>query len=123
MLRGQLKLEPVRHRSTRGDRILRDDAAIPFHFDFKIVAGQNRPAKVDNIGETSGFEAMLEIIRDIGLQDAGVAVAEDATAIDKLFRDMADFGNVKMRGDLFAVRQEETRLGGGMTAQQGFEFT
>jgi hypothetical protein len=36
---------------------------------------------------------------------------------------MADFGNVKMRGDLFAVRQEETRLGGGMTAQQGFEFT
>ena len=53
---------------------------------------------------------MVEIVGHVGLQDARFALAKGAAAIDKFLRDMPDFGDVKMRGDLLATREEEARV-------------
>ena len=105
----ELKFEPVSNCPSRGNRILRNDTTIPFHFHLEIIARQDRPAKIENISKPFGLEPVIEIVGDINLQDAGFAFAKSATAIDELLRDMADLGEVEMRRNLLATRQGEMR--------------
>ena len=66
---------------------------------------------------------MIEILRNIGLQDAGLAFAEGAAAIDELLRHMANLGHMEMRWNLFAARQDEAWLSRGMLTEERFQFT
>ena len=122
VLAAELKLEPIINRSSGGDRILRDNAAIPFHFHVEIVARQDRLAEVENIGEPPSRQAVLEIIGDISLQHAGFARAESAAAIDKLFRDVSNLSEMEMGGNLLAAWQDKTRACLRIGAEQRFQF-
>ena len=66
---------------------------------------------------------MIEVPCDIGLEDAGfLGIVHRTTAIDEAFRDMADFGYVKMRRDRLAIRQDKTRRGIRVSVEDGFEL-
>ena len=119
---GELKLEPVLNRPRRGNRVLRDDTAVPFHFHLEIIARQDWATEVEDVSETAGVKTMLKIIRDVSLQNARFALAKGAAAIDKLLRDVSDLREVEMGRDELAVGQDETRKGSGMGQENGFEF-
>lgn len=118
----ELKFELVSGLPRRRDRILRDDAAIPFHFHVEIIARQDRAAEIQDVGKTPGFEAMIEILGDVSLQHARFAFPEGAAAIDKLLRDVSNFGDVKVRGYPLAIRQNKAGKRCGMRAEGRFEF-
>ena len=65
--------------------------------------GRIRRAEVEDVSETAGVKTMGEIIPNVSLQNAGVTLAKGAAAIDKFFRDVSDFGDVKMGRDELAV--------------------
>ena len=65
---------------------------------------------------------MIEILRDVGLQNARLAITEGTPTINELLRDISHLGKVKVRWNLFAVRQNETREGCGMRPEEGFEL-
>jgi hypothetical protein len=117
-----LELKPILERVRRRDGILRNDAAIPFHFHLEVVTRQDRAAKIKNVGEAPGLQAVLEIFSDVSLQHAGLPIAESAAAIDKLLCDVADLGDMNMRRDLLAARQDKTRGDVGMRAKKRFDF-
>ena len=122
MLGRKLKFEPVFNGPSRGDRILRHDATIPLYFHIEILPRQDRPTEIENVSKPFRLEPMVEIIGDISLQDARFAITEGAAAIDEFLRDVSYFGEVKMRRDLFAAWQDETRECRGMRAEKRFEF-
>ena len=66
---------------------------------------------------------MAEIIPDVGLQNSRVPLAKGAAAIDKLFCDVAHFGDVKMGGNELAVREDEARKRSGIGTEKRFQFT
>ena len=118
----EFEFKPAFERASGSDRVLRDDAAIPFQFHFELIARQNGSAEIENIGKPPGLKSMIEILRDVSLQDARFAVAEGAAAIDELLCDMPDFRDVKMRRDLFAARQDKTGERFRLRAEESFEF-
>jgi hypothetical protein len=118
----KLKFEPVVNRPSRGDRILRHDATIPFYFHLEIVPWQDRPAEIEDVSKAFRLETVIEILGDVSLQDACFAITEGAATIDELLRDVSHFGQVKVRWNLFAARQNETRERRGMRPEKRFEF-
>jgi hypothetical protein len=118
----KLKFEPVVNRPSRGDRILRHDATIPFYFHLEIVPWQDRPAEIEDVSKAFRLKTVIEILGDVSLQNACFVITESAAAIDELLRDVSYFGEVKVRRNLFAARQNETREGRGMRSEEGFEF-
>ena len=74
----KLKFEPVVNRPSRGDRILRHDATIPFYFHLEIVPWQDRPAEIEDVSKAFRLETVIEILGDVSLQDACSVITEDA---------------------------------------------
>jgi len=118
----KLKFEPVVNRPSRSDRILRHDATIPLYFHLEIVPWQDRPAEIEDVSKAFRLETVIEILGDVSLQDACFAITEGAATIDELLRDVSHFGQVKVRRNLFAARQNETRERRGMRPEKRFEF-
>jgi hypothetical protein len=56
------------------------------------------------------------------LQDACFASTEGAATIDELLRDVSHFGEVKVRRDLFAIREIEPRESSRMRPKERVEF-
>ena len=118
----ELEFKPAFQRASRSDRVLRNDAAIPFQFHLELIARQDGSAEIENVGKPPGLESMVEILRDVSLQDARFAFAEGAAAIDELFRDMTDFSDVKMRRYLLAARQDKSGKRFRLRAEESFQF-
>ena len=118
----KLKFEPVVNRPSRSDRILRHDATIPLYFHLEIVPWQDRPAEIEDVSKAFRLETVIEILRDVGLQNARLAITEGTPTINELLRDISHLGQVKVRWNLFAARQNETRERRGMRPEKRFEF-
>ena len=94
------------------DRVLSDDTAIVFHFDFKLVVRQDALAKRENLGKPIRPEPMLEIASDVRLQQDRLTPARHSAAIDEALYHVPDFSDVGMRRNKIAIRQNKTRGGG-----------
>jgi hypothetical protein len=69
-------------------------------------------AEIENLCQRAGLQAMIDIIPEPCLEDAGmVAIVQHAAAINEAFRHITDFRDVEMSGDLVAIGQRETRVG------------
>ena len=81
---------------------------------------QHLLAELKDLRESPGVQPMIDVVRDVSLQQAGIVrVMQFAAAIDEAFRHMPDFGDVEMRRDLVAIRQDETRKRVGMQRERG----
>ena len=118
----ELKFEVVFNRPSRDNRILRDNATIPLHFHIEVLARQDWPTEIEDVSKAFRLETVIEILGDVSLQDACFAITEGAATIDELLRDVSHFGEMKVRWNLFAARQNETREGRGMRPEERFEF-
>ena len=109
-------------RFGRCNRILRDDAAIVFHFHIQSVMRQHPLTELQDPGKTFGGEAMFGVVSDMGLEKDGFAFAGDTAAIDKVFGGVPDFRDMGVRRNLIAIRQNEARKRPGMLGQHRFKI-
>ena len=119
----KLKFEPVVNRPSRDNRILRNDATIPLYFHLEVVPRQDWPTEIEDVSKAFRPQTVIRIPSHISLQDACFVITEGAATIDELLRDVSHFGEVKIRWNLFAARQNETREGHGMRPEERLEFT
>jgi hypothetical protein len=99
-------------RLHRFDRILGDDAAIVFDFDFELIVRQNLLSQLEDFRETIRPETMLNVVPNVGLKQNRFGLSRDPAAIDEVFHDVAHFGDVGVRRDAIAVRQNEAGQSG-----------
>jgi hypothetical protein len=109
----KLKVDEVTPDSRIHDRILRHDAAIVLDLNLHVLTRKNLRAEIEDHRESPGRQPMIEIIAKPGLKQADLGpVVHNAAAIDEALRDVSDFRDMKMRRDLIAIGQVETRIGG-----------
>lgn len=101
------------------DRILRDDAAIVFDLDLKLIVRQDALTELKDLREAIRFQPVLRILADVGLKENLLALPHYAAAIDEVLHDVAHFGDMGVGRDLVAVRQNKTRESARMLFENG----
>jgi len=109
----------VVRRFDLGHRILRDYAAIVFHFDFQLIVRQHAHAKLKDPAEAVRSQTVVAILAHMSLEQNGFVLSHNAAAIDEILRDMANFRDVGVRRDEIAAGQNKTRERVGMLAENG----
>lgn len=91
------------------ERILRRDAAIVFDLYLHVLRGQYRFSEVEDFRKGGGIEPVLETVRYVGLEQAGIpSIVQYAAAVDEALRQMTDLSDVEMSGDGLTIRKEES---------------
>ena len=103
---------------------LRDELSfvLDFHRHREVV--KEAVGMTENGGELSGREAVVDVVRDPGLEQAMLQCPQDAAAVDERLLYMADLGDVEVRGDQTAIGQGEGNEEVGMrveVAEEGGE--
>ena len=105
----QYEIEMVACGPSFCDPVLRHDTAIVFNIDLQFRAGQDVLAELQDFGETIGTKPMLTVVADVSLQNHLFLFAGHSTAIDEIFYDMPNFGDVRLGRDIVTIRQNESR--------------
>jgi acyl-CoA hydrolase len=71
--------------------------------DRQILATEHGSGVLKRLEEFPGGDAVIEIIADPRLQEAGDEAAHSAATIDKVLLHAANFGDVEMRFNRFAI--------------------
>ena len=119
VLFAQLQVDVFASEMRSAERILGRYAAIVFHLDVEILAGQDSLPKVQDLRKSRSIQPMIDIVGHIRLQQASVLdVVQRPAAIDKALRHVADLRDVKMGRDHIAIGQDETRRGVRVSAEK-----
>ena len=89
------------------DGELRHDAVFVFDFDRQLMIWQHIARFVEDGGQFTGDESMIDIIMHPGLQQAGLQRAPRAAAVDETLQNVAHLSDVKVCGNESAIRQQE----------------
>ena len=123
MFRAQLKVQILPSEARFRHWILRGHTAIVFHFHLETLAREHAAAEIENLGECLTIKPMMNIVRNVGLEEACfLGVVHPATAIDEALGDVANLGDMKMGGNRIAIREDKTRCGVGVRAENGLQF-
>jgi hypothetical protein len=98
-----LKDQPVRFLFDGGDDELNDVAGFVFEFDWQILGTQHGSGVLERLEEFPGGDTVIQIVADPRLEKACNQAAHGAAAIDKVLLHAADFGDVEMRLNRFAI--------------------
>lgn len=93
------------------NRILRDDTAIVFDFDLESIVRQDLAPELEDFREAVGLQPVVRVLPDVSLEQDGLAPSHHAAAINEVLHDVAHFGDVSMRRDEIAIRQNKARQG------------
>jgi hypothetical protein len=84
---------------------------------------QHLCAELQDFHKRRGIQAMIDIIRDVRLQQAGIGrVVQLPTTIDEPLGDMTDFGDVKCAGNYVASGRMKRGSASVARARLRFEF-
>jgi hypothetical protein len=86
------------------DRVLSDNTAIVFDFNVEPVIWQNAFAELENLSESIGTKPVFRVAPNMRLQQHLFFLAGLAPAIDKFSHHVTNFGDVRVRGDIIAIR-------------------
>ena len=115
MLGAKLEYQTVRLLIHGGDEKLDHIAGLVFEFYPQILASQPRRGVLECLQEFSSGDAVVAIIADPRLQEAGDQTAHGAAAIDEILLHAPDFGDVEMRFNRLTIcpddGQRERRRG------------
>lgn len=90
------------------DRVLRYAAILVFDSNVHILVRQDFATEVENLHEAICIEPVINIVSNVSLEQADVrGVVQRPAAVDEALRDMADFRNVKVSGDVIAIRKNK----------------
>lgn len=92
-----------------GDGVLRHHACFVLNFNGQVERGQHIACDAQDAGELAGFQAVVYIAVDPGLQLAALLAALCSAAVEKVFGDVAHFGDVKVRGYRFTIGQHDAQ--------------
>jgi hypothetical protein len=91
------------------DRELRHDAVFVFDLDRQFVMRQHIARMIEDCGQFTGVESMIEIVMHPGLQQASLQGAPSATAVDEALQNVPYLRDVKVGGDQAAVWQQKAQ--------------
>ena len=110
MFRRQRKIDVVASCFETFDRILRGDAAIPFHLHLQIVVRQDAFTQSEDGSHFARVEPVILIaVIYPKLQNSGFAFSNRPAAIDKIFLHVTDLGEMEMGRNAIPIRQDEPR--------------
>jgi hypothetical protein len=112
----------VVHRRRAFERELAGPLRLVFHVHRKVIGFEQALGLVQDAEKFSRREAMIEIVRDPGLQLAARFVAQGPAAIDEAFVEARDFGDVRVGGNFRAVGKDETEMGVGIGREGRFQL-
>ena len=101
---------------------LRDGAILVFDFDRQIVGLQKWLGTREHFGQATGEKAMIHVVSNPCLQEADGSAVNNTSTVDERFIETTDFGNVSVRGNDIAIRQDEAEFGVWMRGEVRFEF-
>ena len=102
---------------------MRHDAAIILDLHFELIVWQHPLAEQKDFREPAGQQSMVRVSADVSLKQRRLCLSRHPTAIDKVFRDVTDLGDVGMRRDEIPVRQDKTGERVGMLFEERSEVT
>jgi hypothetical protein len=105
------------------DGELRHDAVFVFDFDGQLMIWQHIARFVEDHGQFTGDESMIDIVVDPGLQQTSLQRATGGAAVDETLQNVAHLGDVEVCGDETAIRQQEADGFIGVGAQCGEEVS
>ena len=104
------------------DRVLRDHAAIVFHLYVELVVRQDPLTEFQDFGERARVQPMIDVLTDMGLEHDCFALSDQSSAIDEVFNDVTDFGDVRVSRDGIAIGQNKMRERVRMLFENGAEI-
>lgn len=84
-----------------------EDGGFVLELDGDFGGGEEVEAEFDDFGELACFDAVVVVVGDPDLQDAGFILVTFAAAIEEGLGSVRDFGDVEVRRGGGAVRQSE----------------
>lgn len=106
----------------RFDGILRDDAAIVFHFHLELIVRQDSFSQVQDLPEPIGAQPMIDVLTDVGLEQNRFGLSGHAAAIDEVFHHVPDLCDVGVPRDEVAIRQDKPGEGAWMLFERRAEI-
>jgi len=104
------------------DWILSYDTTIVFHFDIQTIVRQDSITQLQDLGKTFGSEPMFDVVADVSLQQNRFCFGSHTAAIDKVLHDMTDFGHMRVRRNMIAIRQNKPRESFLVRSKNRFEI-
>jgi hypothetical protein len=102
---------------------LGDVIELVLQIDVEIIRREESGCLIQDFEQGGGVETVIEILGDPALQATNGIGAEGAAAINKLFINQSDFGDVGVCCDLLAVRQGKADIEIGMLCEVRFKFS
>jgi hypothetical protein len=87
-----------------GNRILRYDAAVVFHIHIQISTWNHAVSQLQDFRKAVRSKPMLGVIADVSLQQGLFFLSGQSAAIDKVPDYMSNLSEVRMCGNVVAIR-------------------
>ena len=100
-----------------------NEAVFIFDLDGQVRLGEEAGTFAQDAEQLAGFDAVVVIRADPGLELADGGAAPGAAAVDEVFDDLPDFGDVKRDGHGIALRETEAQTLRGVAREGGLEFS
>ena|ERR1051326_2093586 len=104
--------------SRSGDRILGNDTTVIFHIDIQLPIRKHALTELQNLRESICAKPMFGIRAHVRLQDNLFFFAGEPAAIDEVLYDVPNLGDVGMRRDITAIRQDKPWMSIGILFQR-----
>ena len=120
MLRSQGEDERLLLGGRRFDRELGDESVLMLDLRLQIIIAEDGCRTINDIGQLSRGEAVIDIIRHPGLEAERRGPAGRPSAVQEGFVDAAHLRDMGMGGDQASIGKKEPEMVAGVIAQ-GFQ--
>jgi hypothetical protein len=100
------------------NRILRNDTAVVFDVYIQVRAWNHAISQLQDFCEAVRLEPVIDIITDVRLEHDLLFSSDYSATIDEVSDQMPDFGNVGVRRNVVAIRQNESWKQSGMRVER-----
>jgi hypothetical protein len=114
----QRHVEVVARRFRLHNRILRNDTAVVFDVHIQGWIRNHALPQCQDLREPIGPQPMVGIVANVCLQNDLLFPSGQAAAIDKIFHDVPDFGDMRVDRNVSSIGQKKSRVEIGMFLQR-----
>ena len=122
MLVGEFKDHGFIRHGVALNGVLGNHAVLVFDFHGEGIVSQKRLRFIEDGSHFPGLDSMVVILADPDLELAGDDLAQLAAAIDEVFLQAADLGDMEGNWHGVATRKGDAEVEGGMLMEEGFKF-
>ena len=123
MLEPQIEHQRVFMHATGHHRELRNEAIFVFDLQRKLGQVQRLDGPSEDTCQLAGSQPVMRVVRHPSLQTAEGSLAQGGAAIEEPAVHPANLGDVGMRRNHAAIREDENNAGSRMLVEESVEFS